>query len=478
MLEFYGALKGTTPAEMRDDAVHRIFKRSAQKTFDQYPDAKSALLSVAQYWNDEADDAVHDDVVYSRRHTPLFPHECESREGSGPEFCWYCRRLPDNYLPWDDNGTAISAFEMFCREDCSQDMDVGEAYLPYAVLRRDMSVEIVGRPVRPWFDLELPGGEPVVDETHRKLLQAVFQDPDNPAPRSVLSDFLIERNDPQGTFMAHQLSKRRDQDPRAAQLIAEHSAQWLGPIAHVVPRSGRVFGGGLISEVEAYHRGPNWPRPCLDAIQWGSVRRLHFLDSEGARLSPAMASLAEVSNLSESAVAEAAAFEHLWTIQDLALGAGRIPAALRTSTAFPALQRLELPGDAANDIFDLLSQPIGASVTCWALANPAPATVKATLSGLRKEGQRDLQVVHRFDAGRRGGWSIRFHPTNDRWRMSVTVETLWGGASLEGLISLTEAVADQLDEIRLVPSRYFDPADSDVEALRGAVPSVRVGIET
>jgi hypothetical protein len=47
-------------------------------------------------------------------------------------------------------------------EDCHQEMEEGEAYTPYAIMRRqngDVAVEVVGVMTRPWLDGVVAEGE-------------------------------------------------------------------------------------------------------------------------------------------------------------------------------------------------------------------------------------------------------------------------------------------------------------------------------
>src|SRR5688500_8073278 len=132
-MKYPGILMGDTPAAMREEAIRGILLPLAEAVFKERRDVNSVVLAVAQYWNDEADDAVHASVHYSRRHTPVWPHECgffrdEPVEPNQADFCRWCGGPmpghPDNpeWVPWDDNGSAIPAFESYCREECHQDM--------------------------------------------------------------------------------------------------------------------------------------------------------------------------------------------------------------------------------------------------------------------------------------------------------------------------------------------------------------------
>ena len=61
---------------------------------------------------------------------------------------------------WGDNSWAIPLFAAFCEEGAHQDMVPLQAFTPYAVFRRGdpISVEVVGRALRPWLDGVVPEG--------------------------------------------------------------------------------------------------------------------------------------------------------------------------------------------------------------------------------------------------------------------------------------------------------------------------------
>jgi uncharacterized protein (TIGR02996 family) len=67
------------------------------------------------------------------------------------------------------------------------------------------------------------------------LLKAVYENPDDDAPRAVLADFLMEKGDPRGELIALQLGERTPAtEKRALTLIRKNQKAWLGPIAPYV----------------------------------------------------------------------------------------------------------------------------------------------------------------------------------------------------------------------------------------------------
>lgn len=132
--------------------------------FQQYPQLRSAALFVAQYWDDEANDAVHQNTFFSVLETPDF----ESIAANGA-WCPDPVNIPgikrqydldrvakfEDWIPWNDNGLAIPLFAAFCREGAHQSMAFEEAYSLFAIFRKTSSgieVENSGEMLRPWLE--------------------------------------------------------------------------------------------------------------------------------------------------------------------------------------------------------------------------------------------------------------------------------------------------------------------------------------
>jgi uncharacterized protein (TIGR02996 family) len=142
--------------------------------FQRYERLQSAMLCVAQYWADEADDAVHGTLIVSElfeptlegaRHgeeeepgpDPNVPNtriEREYGEGGSEVFLWGAH--------WDDNSGAIPLWAAFAPEEGTQDYaSLSEAYAPAVMFYRHGGYEFLPmrRPhldgVRPeWSDVE------------------------------------------------------------------------------------------------------------------------------------------------------------------------------------------------------------------------------------------------------------------------------------------------------------------------------------
>lgn len=182
-------------AKMRDDLLRKRFAPFVGQVFAQHPALNSAVLSVAQYWCDEAWDAVHGELSYSLQRDPdidafyarvraegdqedmdelsyhrtLFIEGLETARAIGfplkaapvrpPGFLdRLFKRTPayDSALGkqqsdtvrklaydvfwgsdgWDDNGEAIPLFAAFCHEEGSQEENFAHNYRPFVIFRR------------------------------------------------------------------------------------------------------------------------------------------------------------------------------------------------------------------------------------------------------------------------------------------------------------------------------------------------------
>ena len=144
--------------------------------FARHPQLRSACVLVAQYWNDEAYDAVHADIVLSVKETPdLDAHFRSGWDSLSGDTLPDLVNTPfefdsfDLYVKtrWDSNGDAIPLFQAFCA-DGSQEWPDEDNYRPYCIVRRDETaaggapgkgvlvsgvfVEVVGQLLRPQLD--------------------------------------------------------------------------------------------------------------------------------------------------------------------------------------------------------------------------------------------------------------------------------------------------------------------------------------
>jgi hypothetical protein len=157
-------------AQMREKIMDECVKPRAKACFERFPQLQSIALLVAQYWDDEANDAVHEHTIFSVLETPDLEAAFKAEEENKSDrlnlqdltdvfelenVWWAADKLVEETSYWDDNATAIPAFAAFCQEGAHQGMSTREAYTPYAILRRraeDIEVELVGQMLRPQLD--------------------------------------------------------------------------------------------------------------------------------------------------------------------------------------------------------------------------------------------------------------------------------------------------------------------------------------
>lgn len=157
-------------AEIRRGEMLSVVSNEVQRVFNNFPELKTCYMYVAQYWNDEANDAVHVKILYSvdvdvdpldllryfdaeydKVHGTALPYHYSYSPGDDANPCYSL-----DYGTWDANGEAISLFSAFCKERGSQDDPVQESYVPYAHFWRisdsSLGKQVVGEMLRPWLD--------------------------------------------------------------------------------------------------------------------------------------------------------------------------------------------------------------------------------------------------------------------------------------------------------------------------------------
>lgn len=140
--------------------------------FARLPALRSACVLVAQYWNDEADDAVHCAIVVSELEAPdlaaasrAYEEPDDGDPGNLPTLhslvLWnvgYEASTLEPYdlkIPWDANHDAISLWAAYTLEGGSQMASGLAAYAPAVLVTRDGD-DLVAREAwaqrRPWLD--------------------------------------------------------------------------------------------------------------------------------------------------------------------------------------------------------------------------------------------------------------------------------------------------------------------------------------
>lgn len=93
----------------------------------------------------------------------------------------------------------------------------------------------------------------------RTLFERIVASPDDDSPRAELAEWLRERNEPLGEFIALQLKKKKKNLKRETRLRMDHEADWLGPIHAIVDGPSIVFERGFVTSlrIEAPHDSPD-----------------------------------------------------------------------------------------------------------------------------------------------------------------------------------------------------------------------------
>jgi uncharacterized protein (TIGR02996 family) len=143
--------------------------------FERYPRLQSAMLCVAQYWADEADDAVHGTVIVSELFEPTLKGVKDYSDDPAVD-----PNVPNTHIKskystlsssaislweteghWDDNSGAIPLWAAFAPENGSQEYEsLEEVYLPAVMFYRHGGYKILpmARPhldgIRPEWDAE------------------------------------------------------------------------------------------------------------------------------------------------------------------------------------------------------------------------------------------------------------------------------------------------------------------------------------
>jgi uncharacterized protein (TIGR02996 family) len=105
------------------------------------------------------------------------------------------------------------------------------------------------------------------------LLGAIYDAPDDDAPRLVLADALLERGDPRGELIALQLRGDGASKKRERELLDTHGKQWLGELAPVV-MGGYTFARGFLAECRIDNRHLDRVKRLAGHPAWSTVRSL------------------------------------------------------------------------------------------------------------------------------------------------------------------------------------------------------------
>lgn len=162
----------------------------AQAIFELEPRCQSVLVTVGQYWCDEATDAVHSELIACAEREPTWPLAGQARPGAlgDPAALAAMLELETKYADGDEppglgevqyglledaskrafgeqyycfldnNSEMIVAFASYCREVSDQEQPSWRSHTPYGLVRRPLhdeppSFEVIGQMYRPhWED--------------------------------------------------------------------------------------------------------------------------------------------------------------------------------------------------------------------------------------------------------------------------------------------------------------------------------------
>jgi hypothetical protein len=465
------------------------FVAQAAMLFAASPKYRSAMLVVAQYWNDQADDECHARVVVSTRDLPVWPHVCDDyadeiwddeasamvpnparREGEGCDRCMY-KTLPFRLH------LSPPAWEAYCHEHANQDQELGEAYLPYAIARPGpggVEIEIVGVLQRPWLELVTDDHPQAAwpDRHARELFAQICAAPDDNGPRIVLGDHLLETRkhavDPRGEYLSLVFARSLDVEGRArrAQLLAAHERDWLAPLGPVIPIGCAWFERGFLARASVYARG-ELPAKLRDAETWGTVEVVRMLPGSDDLIVPAMTALRDVGPVGPLGALALATAARPWRIETLHLVTPLDDLDAPLSPALlPRLRHLIL-GEAAlepglDTVLDgLRAWPTLERVTLTMDHGPMAASFAALRIRHRRLGVRELAVALRGENREPAGWQVVFGPDD-------TVELAMAGwhpaARFESLVTLVRQLPNDLT-IRCASSDCYRLTADDLDQL-------------
>jgi len=123
---------------------------------------------------------------------------------------------------------------------------------------------------------------PADDEIEVALMRAICDAPHEDAPRLVYADWLTERGDPRGEFIAAQCSRTIESRERWAALLSQHEAIWA---AHVraLPNLQYRFERGFIGHVE-FDAIEGFLEHRADVVRWRPTPEIRIAGDGAGRI--------------------------------------------------------------------------------------------------------------------------------------------------------------------------------------------------
>ena len=452
-------------------AAMEALQRMAQTLFASHPTYQSVMFGVAQYWADEADDAVHYDICASERALPLWPHRCDQTvwedgdyENLPGEACMNCGQGIGYLGNWDDNGAAIGAFEAYCHESGSQEEASASNYLPYAVARRvgdAVEIEVIGRLQRPesGFDGSSATADPTWDDARaRELLELIAAAPADDGPRRVLADYLLERENPRGEYIALSLEKSPSAEivKRRDELLAAHEVRWLSTLGHVVPASSVRWQRGFLASAELL-AGEHDVVRVAGAPVWATLETLHVHRTSECVLDPAMRALRELGPIDERWLEALLDAPRPWAIEALEIEFDEDDslAKLLAAKTLPKLRALTIH---ASDLDVAVAQlPHAAWWKQLERLTIVDDDVAKWHARQRELGVPWLAVVREHtDPAIAKGWEVAYGPYGT---CEITQRGFTPHASIDALAKLLPSLPKAA--FQLVKSAYYEPSPHD-----------------
>jgi hypothetical protein len=156
-------IEGTTSAELRDKCMRERFVPLAREMFARMPEVQCIAYTIGQYFCDEAEDAVHEEIATFLEREPKWPDAFDQEADEARKERAFATHVDgfdefvDNLPTLDDNSSAITAFASHCREPGDQEQPFTESHVVYAWARRgvggELVLDVVGTMFRPeWED--------------------------------------------------------------------------------------------------------------------------------------------------------------------------------------------------------------------------------------------------------------------------------------------------------------------------------------
>ncbi len=307
--------------------------------------------------------------------------------------------------------------------------------------------------------------------TDAELLAAIYAAPADDAPRAVYADWLQQRGDPRGEFIALQLLRAHgggtpEQADREHELVTAHGPDWLAPLP-IAKTAAVRFERGFVSACETagfLDENPAWATvrdvtsvPGSDACHAQSLRVLRAGDG----------GIAQLARLARPLGVETLAWNGptYWDVAEPGDGEP-IAEVFGRNRVLPRLRRLELLGEVARPT-GVVAPLLLPSQLAWAWSSRYTPVL--------------AELVLAVDARSLARWTAAF-ATSRLWHVELRTEgAYWRPRAWRAI--LTRDAAGALSQLELVapPSSARGPASIEalcegLEALLPALAAIRLVI--